>query len=281
MSVVRVSYILECPGHGARETWFFGISPGQTLGDALEIWRPTAEKRRLLLGATAKLKAIEASIEFNDAGEPVLGDSAISYAYLSGFQSQALADPNLALLLKAQTAGRMRRRNQYLRMIWDSVELEGGQYTVPQGSTWQTKIESWKASMLAIPGGVGYMQSTRSAQVNLTSYVQNVDGTVNLTFGGNLFPLTDVGKKRRVRIYTARAKSQLAGMLVVQVLSQTTAVTVNRIAVLDQPVTGWTGSVYTYAFTPTPIIDDQKIVEHLIGRPLLESRGRRPVRARI
>jgi hypothetical protein len=277
LAVIRASYVLECAGHGARETWFFQQS-SDNLDTAIQTWETTLDARRLLVGAQGQVKAIELSIETGTDGNPFLGDSVISYQYLNGYTQEDMADPELALLFKNQTATRQRRRNSYLRLIWDSIEIQGGKYIVPQGSTWQTKLQNWKAKMLAIP--VGYLQGTRGAQVPLVSYTQEAGGQVSITFGGNIFAALPIGSKQRIRIYSARQSSQLAGQQIVIINSATTCTTVDKIAVLDFTGVGWTGSVYTYAFQQTPFMDDQKIVRRKIGRPLLVSAGRARARAR-
>jgi len=277
-AVIRASYIIDCPGHGARETWFF-TQTSNDLTQAINTWAATTESRRLLLGAEAQLKALELSIETDTNGTPVLGDSVIQYVYLQGFQSEPLADPQLALLFKNQTADRTKRRNSYLRCIWDSIEVNGGKYIVPQGSTWQTKLNNWKAKMLAIP--IGYLQGTRGPRVGLTGYTTPADGHSVLTFASGIFTSLPVGTKTSIRISTARQPSQLTGKQVVQVLSSTTCQLVNATALLPFTGVGWTGSLYAYQFIVTPFMDDQKVVERHIGRPLLESPGRRKGRARV
>lgn len=279
-ATIRASYILESNSHGSRETYFFQY-PTPDLNAAFAVWDATVPKRQAMLAAQGMLKAIELSVETLEDGTPVLGDSLIVYKYLTGTLQDPSANFQLCLLGKLQNATRVRRRNCYIRCVPDDIEIEGGRLQMPQGGSFKTRFDAWRASLLGIPGGVGYIHATRSAQKNLVSYAQNVDGTVTITGVADTFSPGLVGKKTQIRVYTARTKSQISGQLVVQVDSTTACTTVNRIAVLQQPTTGWTISTYTRAFEPCIYLDPQKVVERNMGKPLLEPPGKRPARARI
>lgn len=282
---VRASYVLESPGHGARETWFFQ-QDSNSLDVAYQTWLTTLNARKNLLGKQGQVKALELSMEFAPASVPVLGDSVISYVYQDGVQTEGMIDADLAVLFKAQNAIRTKRRNYYLRMAWDSIESDGGRYSPPQQGQWQTNLLAWLAQMVAIK--VGYIRYQRGpiapnnvVGVGITGYTSNAQQYVTLTADADLFTESQVGKNVKTRIFANKQGSALAGSLVVVPQSTTTAITIDRIAVAPFSGTGWRWSVYEPFFELTPLIDPQKIVRREIGRPLLVSVGRRKGKARV
>lgn len=273
MAVIKANYVFSGPDHGWRETWFFQQAMSAGLVAAITTFQTTAASRRLLLGAQASIKAVECSVELDDAGQPVLNDSILNYIYQNGFSTEDCADLDLAVVTNASSALRDKSRNIFLRGFWDSIEVQGGKYVPPPGSTWATKYGSWVAAMQAIQ--VGYLRGVKSAAFPITGYTQTVDGHVNIVFAGPGpwaagLPVTPV----QIRINTGGQTSTLSGIQIVQPLTATTCVTVDKIAVFPFTGTAWRAFTYTKSFVLTPNIDPRRIGRRAAGRPLLVSVGR-------
>lgn len=271
-NTIKASYVFSGPDHGWRETWYFQQTD-TALSTAYNTFNSTVPSRRLLLGAQASIKAIEVSVELDAAGQPVLNDSLPGYIYQQGFQSEDCADLDLAVLTLCASTGWNRRRFIYLRGFWDSIEVQGGKYVPPPGSTWTAKYNSWVAAMNAI--FVGWLTSTKSAPFPITGYTQQANGQVRITFAGpGPWAAGVPALPVQIRINTARQPSKLSGLKVVQPLTATTCDTIDKIAVFPFTGVGWRAFVYTKAFVASPNITPQRIAKRGVGRPLLVSRGR-------
>jgi hypothetical protein len=273
MAVYKCNYVFSGPDHGWRETWFIQQSFSSGLQAALALFATTVGSRRLLLGAQASIKAIEASCEQDDVGNPVLNDSILQYVYQNGYSSEDCADLDLTVVTNCSTTLRNHSRNVYLRGFWDSIEVQGGKYVPPPGSTWTAKYNSWVAAMAAI--GVGYLNGIKSVGFPITTYTQLVDGQVGLTFAApGPWAAGVPSKPVQIRINTSRQKSVLSGIQIVQPLTATTANTVDKIAVFPFTGVGWRAFTYTKQFLITPNIDPRRIGRRAVGRPLLVTAGR-------
>lgn len=273
MAIVKANYVFSGPDHGWRESWFF-LSPFSAgLNAAYNAFVATVPTRRLLLGAQASIKAVECSFETDDANQPVLNDSILNYIYQNGFQSEDCADLDLAVVTNCSNAVRTRSRNIFLRGFWDSIEVQGGKYVPPPGSTWSAKYGSWVDAMKAL--AVGWVRGTKSAAFPINGYTQLADGQVAITFAApGPFVGVPVGTKRQVRFNTAGQKSTLSGLQIVSVQSATLAWTIDKIAVFPFTGVGWNAFTYTKAFELSPNIDPRRIGRRAVGRPLLVSVGR-------
>lgn len=272
MPTIKASYVMSGPYHGWRETWYFQQT-SQNLTDAFPTWVTTLESRRQLLGAQCQIKAVECSIVLDDAGNPVIDVSAPDYVFKNGYTQEDSADLDVALIINASILSRNKSRNVFMRGIWDSIETMGGVYSAPPTGLWATKFASWVATMKAI--GVGYIATTKAGPFAITGYTQLVDEQVQLTFAAPGPWAAGVPQAPvQIRINTARQSSKLAGLKVVQPLSATTAVTIDKIAVYPFTGVGWRAFTYTRGFVLTPNIDARRIGRRAVGRPLLVTAGR-------
>lgn len=279
--VIRNSFVFEGRGHGWKETWF-SQQATNSLDDAETYMRDVmAAKRAKLLGAEYTLKAVETSIELDDStpAKPVIGDSAISYVDRDGFVNEGGADPALALLMKCQSATRVKRRNTYMRGFWDSVEIDGGKY-VPTNpvNPWQTFLNDFVAGLAGMGSsglrGAGWLTNNRNAGVPITSAVQTIDNNIVITFASAVTWPQGIGFANRLTINTARQTSKLTGTWTVVPTDATHCTTVDKIAIFPTTTVGWKGFTASKTFQVITFYDDQKITKRAPGRPLLEFRGR-------
>lgn len=277
MAVYKGQYIFEGRGRGWTEVWYWLGSTG-TLDTQGARFLDTLESRRLCLGSEYAFKGIRVSEELNDAAEPVLNDSWLQRKEQSGYTLEPGWEEDLALVINCQNASRSKRRHVFMRGLWDGIENFGGQY-IRNWNTWETKINAWRAKMLAL--GAGWITRIPSAKITVVTAVQNDNNGVTFTLAADLFTVPAGGyKPLRLNVRTQGTKSVLSGVQIVLPTGLRTADTVKPLAIFPQATTGWQANIFTLAFQGATFIEDSHVTRRPTGSPLLESVGRARARAR-
>jgi hypothetical protein len=170
-----------------------------------------------------------------------------------------------------RNVGAARRRNMFLRGIWDDVNGAGGFY-LPATAGWQSAFNNWAASMLARQAG--WWHANKQPGINLTTYECMQDtGFVKVTLAAAI-PGFVANQVMQVRFQGVNAGSPLNGMHLVRVIDATHVWLEKPLALIAYQ---FGGKMFTYqrTFEAATTIDAQKIVTRRAGAPLLQSRGRR------
>lgn len=277
MSIYKGQYIFEGRGRGWTEVWYWLASTG-TLDMQGARFLATFDVRRLLLGKEYGFKGIRVSEELTDLGQPVLNDSWLRREEQLGYQSEPGWEEDLALVVKCQSLDRSKRRNIFMRGLWDKIEDNGGAYMRGYG-TWISKWDAWYAKMKDL--GVGWIHRTPGAKINVVSAVMNQDNEVVLTMEANIFTAGPNGyKATQLNVRTAGKKSVLSGIQIVLPTSATSCKIIKPLAIFPTVTTGWTANIFSLGFQVADWIEDSHITRRPSGSPLLESPGRAKAKAR-
>jgi hypothetical protein len=274
-AVVKATLFFQQGSFGWTESFFWSVASND-LNAQMASLQIIAQKRAAILGTQAFVKAERVSFETDQDGLPVSGDSFLAYTRYLGQTFNGSDDADAAVLVTMRDVTAHRRRNMYLRGIWDDVNGAGGFY-LPGITGWQSGFNNWAAAMLARQ--VGWMPSTVIARGAVANYtVDPVTGYVTVVCDGDPFAAT-VGKKQEVRFTGVNVRSPLNGMQLVTPFNATSCNLEKPLALLPY-VGGGTVAVYGHSFNVVSTIDAQKIVTRRAGAPLLQSRGRRRPRVR-
>ena len=291
---IRNTMNFDMNGRGWKETWFSQQATGDLTPALNYLINTLTYKRKDILGAQAEVTSVEASIEIDDAGKPFLGDSALKDVGVPGSVGNDADSPDVAVLLRCSNSTRQLRRNVFVRGIWDSIDLYGGKF-VPAGggAPWQTNWNAWIAALQGMGGvgtlGAGWLHSSPIVITTLVpptyknpivSAVSDADGFITITFQGDMVWPMGIGQRNRVRINTARVKSQLAGQLLVVPTSSKIAVTAAPIGIVEKTTTGWYGFTSSFAFQPITFYDPERITNRKVGKVSGVTPGRARARAR-
>lgn len=269
MPIYQTTAFFECRGKGWTETWFRDSGSENSLAvlNAFDIglWN----KRALMLGKEAKIKATRTSFT------GVLQDSRLSYAEIPGNPGFSAAPPQVTLLTIFYSGAATKRKFVFVRGIDDDAAMEGGKFTPGSAIAFQNASTSW--SIHVISNSYGWLGIDTKIPKQLLDYVQTVDNRVQINLEPGAFPLTDVGTLQRVNIKKANGpiKSELNRRQVVFVLDQDSCVTASEQAVF--PRTSVTpGILERLSFTlyTANLAASQKIGERRVGKALLEPVGR-------
>lgn len=274
--IVKGTLVFQTNSFGWSESFLWDGGSEFNLNVHQQSLQIIAPKRAALLGAQSFIKAERVSLETNQLGVPVVGDSVLQYARYNGASVPSSDEPDVACLVTFRNLIANKRRNMFLRGIWDDVDASGGFY-LPSIAGWQTAFNAWASAMLA--RGAGWWSYTKSAPFPVDTYVVNqTTGYVTITVLGDAFGPGPYDKIR-VRLQGVNVKSAVNGQWVGTPVSESAIILEKPMALL--PYTGG-GSLFTYtrAFEAAASMDAQKIVIRRAGSPLLQSRGRRKARAR-
>lgn len=271
------TWIFAGPQKGWSESYYIqDLTP--TIAAGQNIAAQVATVRAQMLGTECYIKAIRVQ-EVEDAGGNKVkfqGDT-FQYPTYPGNTGHSAAQCDLSLLVDHQGQDGGRHRNGYLGGIWDDVESEFGKYKPPAAFT--AAFASWKAKILEF--GYGWVSRTPSIDYALTNYTIDENQFVTITTGGTPFNgLGDAPFYVNVKKLPAvGGRSALNGTLLVRRLTDSTCITMNRIAVGPFVAPGYLNK-FTYQFREIADLAVEKVVSRERGAPLLESRGRRRARAR-
>lgn len=276
MSVIKATLMFQTNSFGWSESFFWNAPGTEDLipqGASLQV---IAQKRAALLGAQSFVKAQRVSIELNNNNEPVVGDSFLEYFRYNGASVPAADDPDTAVLVTMRNQTASRRRNMFLRGIWDDVNGLGGFY-LPGTAGWQSAFDTWRAAMLARQ--VGWMSRTQVNVVAITGYTVDPDtGFVQVTLAAAAPQLTP-GLVQQVRIRGVNVTSPLNGTQLIRGIDSTHFWLEKPLALIAYQFGGEV-IFYSQALEVASTIGPQKIVTRRAGAPLLQSRGRRRAKPR-
>jgi hypothetical protein len=269
--VVKATLVFETNSFGWSESFLWDGVSEQNLNVHMQSLQIIAQKRAALLGSNSFIKAERVSLETGPDGLPRVGDSILQYIRYNGAGAISTDEPDVAVLVTMRNLVAAKRRNMFLRGIWDDVDATGGFY-LPSISGWQSAFNAWAAAMLARQAG--WWSYSKSAGFDVDTYaVAPTTGYVTLTVLGDAFGDGPYGKIR-VRLAGVNVKSALNGQWIGTPVSNSQIVLEKPMALL--PYTGG-GTLFTYtrALEVAASLDAQKIVIRRAGAPLLQSRGRR------
>ena len=177
-ATVKATLFFECRSHGWTESFHWQVMSNDLSPQAASL-QIIAQKRAALLGKEGMIKAERVSFETDMDGKPVVGDSFLQYALYAGAQVPTSDDTDTAVLLTWRNLVGARKRNQFLRGIWDDVNSQGGFY-LPSVEGWTSALNSYVAAMLG--RAAGWMSSTRAFEYPVTGYTCDQDtGYVKVT----------------------------------------------------------------------------------------------------
>lgn len=273
--VIKNTFIMQTNSYGFSESFLFQSSSGD-LNVHIAAMDIIAQKRAALLGNDSFIKAIRVSVERDDLEQPRRGDAFLKYVNYLGATTPNSDDPDTGVLITMRNLVAQRRRNMFLRGIWDDINNSGGFY-LPSIAGWQTAFDSWRVAMLA--KGIGWWSDFVAASSPITGYTvaaatQKVSVVTDPGFF-NPFP----APRQRVRIAGLNGQSVLNGLHVVDPTASGEFDIVKPIAAAPFATPG-TATRYATSFEQASTIDAQKIVTRRAGAPLLQSAGRRRARPR-
>jgi len=126
-SIVKATLFFQTNSFGWTESFFWQILSND-LTPQMASLQVIAQKRAALLGAQSFVKAERVSFEFDGDGLPVTGDSFLQYNRYNGATVPQADDPDTGVLVTQRNLVAARRRNMFLRGIWDDVNGAGGFY---------------------------------------------------------------------------------------------------------------------------------------------------------
>lgn len=265
MPKIRATLFFSQKGYGWTETgWFDGASTDLNTYfgkiDAL------AQKRIKLCGNNTFLPYLRWS------QEGVFRDVAL-WAYPgSGLQGGTGKDsdaPTTALLLNLRNSTATRRKNVYLRGVWDEGVIAGGVYSPTPA--YVALMNDYIAQLVA--DGWGWLGVNTTTLQNISGVTQQPSGLVQLTFAGNLFP-GPFPAQFTVNISGVQGAAQVNGVQRVIASSATICETKNRISIFPWTA-GGRGRLNTQDLITIAGGTVRRVVERKAGRPSYLSRGRR------
>lgn len=271
MPLIRATWFFQQQGYGWTENlWLNGTD--SDLNSYTGKVNDYAVKRAVLSGNETFIIGARWSVEnvFRDAlGLDFPGSG------LQGKTTQESDSPDTALLVHMRNTGGTKRRNHFLRGVWDSVVKTGGLYTPT--AAWTGYLNAWKAEISQ--KGWGWLTRGNRVQQNVTAVIQTAGGQVDVTTAGVLFPLP-LPSSANVSISGVSGAFQINGPQIVVPTQQDRFLTRNRIAIFLYN----SGGRVTYTTPVFQGIDEagvSRVVERKVGRPSGKSPGRRKARARI
>lgn len=268
--LIKGTWIFESRQTGWTESLYWNQSTGN-LNTAYQTAFAVGDVRKQLLGDTGSIKAIRVSVEANELGQPVVGDSLLSYARLAPDTLLEEEDSNTALQVIFRTSDATKRKFLFLRGIWDSIVQVGGVYN-KDANGWVTKFNAWKTEVIG--QAMGWVASSRSTAGTITNYVMDANGFITFTLAApGIFGAGPNYTPQKVRISRLNGRSTLNGTMIVFPTSATTATSAQPHAAAPFKSNGIMFG-YTKALVLASTIEAQKIVTRKAGAPLLGSVGR-------
>lgn len=268
----KVQYIFAAGQKGWSEVFYLEPLSG-TFSEAASIALSLRVPRARLLGANASMKAVRVQVVQDAAGAKVKRRGDLFQG--EGFGGEP-TEPNAALdtclLLDFIDAGQTRHKVMFLGGIWDSIEANNGAYS--PSPDWNARLDVWRTQLVA--QSFGWVGRTPSAPFAITTYLQNLDGFVQITSAAGTYtglPLNTPVQIGIQGLQSTGGPSNLNGQLLVRPISATEAITVEQRAVLPY-LSGGTVTTYTFAFVKTAAVAAEKIGNRKRGSPLLEPVGR-------
>jgi len=275
VAIVKATLFFQVNSFGWTESFFWQVASND-LNPQMASLQVIAQKRAPLLGSQAFIKAERVSFERNDAGNPVTGDSFLQYVRYNGSTVPTADDPDTAVLVTGRNLVAERRRNMFLRGIWDDVNAAGGFY-LSSVAGWVSAFDNWRAGMLARQAG--WMARTKVNTVPITGYTVDPDsGFVQVTLALPAAQLVP-NEVQQVRIRGVNTKSPINGTQLIRGIDSTHFWLEKPLALINYQFGGEV-IFYSQAIEVMNTLDAQKIVTRRAGAPLLQSHGRRRAKPR-
>jgi hypothetical protein len=225
-----------------------------------------------LTGSSTKVNGVRTS------DESILGDAIPQEVLFPGVVGRDSEDANTSVTIRMQTQDRSRKKDIFMRGIWDDLITKGGTID-QQNGLWFQQFSAFTARVLL--DSWGWMGRDVSTTANITNYVSAADGTVSFTLDANLFPAPLVNTRQAVRISGLNNRSSiLNGQQVVIATAVNAAKTVKSFGA--GPFIGVGRMRFSTKTLILPqFINAVKVGERRVGAPFFRQRGRlrnRPVR---
>lgn len=277
---MKWTLILQRGGRGWTESYFRSSDTGN-LYDEIDPMLVYAQARAGLLGKGAFVKGLRPSIEFDPAGVAVVGDAVSNLVSVFGNGQEPIENEDDALLVTWSSANGTRRKNQYLRGIWQSITNADGNFTPT--ANFITAFTQWYNAV--ITAKIGWITRTPVLpKATISNYTQTTDFRVTFTCTSDVFTDAQVsaGLPVAVNVRGLNTKSKLNGTQLVIPSTKRVSTTVKPIAVFPFLSPGFMNRFATALILPNvptgstkQAIAAKRIVERRPGAPLFESRGRR------
>lgn len=282
IALVKATWIFEGQARGWTESLYklWNTVDPSTVPDLRIAWAEAlvvAQKRALMLGKEYKIKAIRVSTEVDAVGTRVIGDALTDYVNIVGNQQQPGLAPNMAVQSIFRSGNAQKRKFTDVRGGWLSLLGDGGiLIAVPE---WVSAFNGWASYLAARAyGWQGDAVILKDAVVS--GYTQNLPAdTVTFTYQASVVPPLIAGRQYYVRNKRINGRSELNTRMLVTLDDATHATTVFKYGVVPFTSNGLT-TFYTRVLITPENWNIQKIMSRRAGAPLLEPRGRRPVRVR-
>ena len=274
--IVKSTLIFEGPGHGWTESYFQNRNDNSLLA-AIANLKILAEFRAPCLGNGFYVKGGRCAFVTDVAGNRVRGESDIFYQRFNGYAQEDGADADLAVLTVWKGTDATKRKNQYLRGIWDTVSADEGRYNATP--EWKLRFNALVAKYLEFQYG-WYSRAQGAVSYAVTNYTILPGTYPEITVAGNPWAAPEFNIPQQVVFRGINTKSALNGT---QVVIPTAAGTcrLSKPLALGEFVAAGTMRKLTYSFQQCGGIRGERIVSRKVGAPLLESRGRLRNRTRV
>ena len=285
-SLMKLTTILQSPGHGWSESLYFNYVNNDLRSAFLDLAVPTA-RRVNLLGPGAFLKARRVSLVLDSLGAPAKNKVYLDKTIIKPNLQQVdnnLAAPGVCAMPRIYNADQSRHKVIYLRGIPDAIENNDGTYNPLGADGWQNRLTFYFDGLKGSFGGVsnmGWWGYVPFPAIPITSYsVGSTTEVVTVQLPAGSLAAYSQGQKLNVRFRGVNsAKSVLNGQQVVTVIDGGTCKLTKPLAA-GPYVTGGEMILYTRTLVPMSILQMDTISHRKIGTPLLVSPGRLPAKAR-
>lgn len=271
MPLFDCTFIWDMPGHGFSATLRKDF-PSQNLDAAQDVAFELARRWQGMAGEQTVFQAVRIS----DA-ETEGRHGKTYYRSLPGVTGKGSAASNVALNIVLSTFNNQENKIIQFRGFWDDIEVTGG--AVDRGNAaFNTAFASWIQYIQQQQ--FGWRGVSANTIRNVTSYTTNANSIVTLTHDGAPFPFGVMDVRKRARLTGINVKSVLNGEQIIRVSGENTVTLVKPIAAGPFISPGRiTVSAFTFRVAQNGVIG--RIGKRQAGAPLLRSRGRSPVRARV
>lgn len=279
----KYTLIFEGRGHGWTETFYFENGSDDFNAARTQVTN-IPDKRAPLLGKECFIKGDRLARVINAAGVKEKRRVDVKRMFLVGNQSQSADQTNMSLLTRWTTGDLAFNRLVFMGGVYDAC-LPAPDVFTPAGN-WTTNFNAWVAACQQ--ANLGWLTSGRTVPATIDGYTFDPDTghtTYSLLAPGLVWP-NGLGKPNKVGVEFPLSKSPLDGTQIVVPLSATSAVTakprpakpftIQGLMVLFEPTFKTVGTAGGGQALGT--IKEQVGASRKRGRPLLESRGRQPVR---
>lgn len=277
----RGTFIMNGRGQGWSESYVFPLD-GVNVGIfASTVMQPLAVARARLLASEYTLQAFRTTkIRLAD-GTPVTRNSDLNIVNLginAGISGWEGCQPNECVIVNGVSADGSREKKVFMRGIPDIVITNGGTLNNAEPIGWFSRLASFTNQLVARQAG--WLQDVAQGnKFNVTNYTVTDGFQVQVTFSGNIFNGLIPTNRVPVRLARINGKSELNGIQMMIVDSNTQGTTVDAFSLFPYQF-GGTGVRMT---DPKPFISAvawgaELARTHQTGKVSISTRGRAPAR---